>query len=437
MLSLKRFLSFVADKGKKIFSSLLIKKKENINHTIDLCDQLLGEDGVVSAITIAREFWINYERLILEEKENFFLDINKKYRPNYSVINEIAKKFSTNPNEKNREILSEAVEGKRQELIRRLNMAPNGTQYLVHMREDLLFFLRKHEVLKSLDYDFRHLFRSWFNPGFLKLIRVQKNTDPDILDKIIKYERVHEIKNMESLYRRLENDRLFYAFLHPIVDKEPLIFVQVALTKGIGKSIQEITEGAVESLDHNDTATFYSISNSSEGLQGITLGNFLIKRVVFEIQQILPKIKNFYTLSPITGFADWFLKQDNQKLDKILNKNLNKLNFLRDNPEIVNLDISKIKENEKLIKDLVLHYLINEKIGKKPANGVANFHLNNGAIIFDVVPNGDLSQKGLKDSFGLMVNYFYDNDKILQNHLNFVKNGKISISEQLKSYVKN
>ncbi|MFM7673814.1 MAG: malonyl-CoA decarboxylase domain-containing protein [Candidatus Fonsibacter sp.] len=437
MLSLKRFLSFVADKGKKIFSSLLIKKKENINHTIDLCDQLLGEDGVVSAITIAREFWINYERLILEEKENFFLDINKKYRPNYSVINEIAKKFSTNPNEKNREILSEAVEGKRQELIRRLNMAPNGTQYLVHMREDLLFFLRKHEVLKSLDYDFRHLFRSWFNPGFLKLIRVQKNTDPDILDKIIKYERVHEIKNMESLYRRLENDRLFYAFLHPIVDKEPLIFVQVALTKGIGKSIQEITEGAVESLDDNDTATFYSISNSSEGLQGITLGNFLIKRVVFEIQQILPKIKNFYTLSPITGFADWFLKQDNQKLDKILNKNLNKLNFLRDNPEIVNLDISKIKENEKLIKDLVLHYLINEKTEKKPANGVANFHLNNGAIIFDIVVNGDLSQKGLKDSFGLMVNYFYDNDKILQNHLNFVKNGKISISEQLKSYVKN
>jgi len=437
VLSLKRFLSFVADKGKKIFSSLLIKKKENINHTIDLCDQLLGEDGVVSAITIAREFWINYERLILEEKENFFLDINKKYRPNYSVINEIAGKFSSNPNEKNREILSEAVEGKRQELIRRLNMAPNGTQYLVHMREDLLFFLRKHEVLKSLDYDFRHLFRSWFNPGFLKLIRVQKNTDPDILDKIIKYERVHEIKNMESLYRRLENDRLFYAFLHPIVDKEPLIFVQVALTKGIGKSIQEITEGAVESLDDNDTATFYSISNSSEGLQGITLGNFLIKRVVFEIQQILPKIKNFYTLSPITGFADWFLKQDNQKLDKILNKNLNKLNFLRDNPEIVNLDISKIKENEKLIKDLVLHYLINEKTGKKPANGVANFHLNNGAIIFDIVVNGDLSQKGLKDSFGLMVNYFYDNDKILQNHLNFVKNGKISISEQLKSYVKN
>jgi len=437
VLSLKRFLSFVADKGKKIFSSLLIKKKENINHTIDLCDQLLGEDGVVSAITIAREFWINYERLILEEKENFFLDINKKYRPNYSVINEIAGKFSSNPNEKNREILSEAVEGKRQELIRRLNMAPNGTQYLVHMREDLLFFLRKHEVLKSLDYDFRHLFRSWFNPGFLKLIRVQKNTDPDILDKIIKYERVHEIKNMESLYRRLENDRLFYAFLHPIVDKEPLIFVQVALTKGIGKSIQEITEGAVESLDDNDTATFYSISNSSEGLQGITLGNFLIKRVVFEIQQILPKIKNFYTLSPITGFADWFLKQDNQKLDKILNKNLNKLNFLRDNPEIVNLDISKIKENEKLIKDLVLYYLINEKTGKKPANGVANFHLNNGAIIFDIVVNGDLSQKGLKDSFGLMVNYFYDNDKILQNHLNFVKNGKISISEQLKSYVKN
>ncbi len=437
MSSLKRFLTFIADKGKKILSNLFLKKKENIQHTINLCDQLLGEDGVVSGITIAREFWNDYEKFTLNEKENFFLDINKKYRPNYSMISELARKFSSNPNEINREILSEAVEGYRQELIRRLNMAPNGTQYLVQMREDLLFFLKKHEVLKSLDYDFRHLFRSWFNPGFLKLIRVQKNTDANILEKIIKYERVHEIKNIESLYRRLENDRLFYTYLHPILDGEPLIFVQVALTKGVGRSIQEITEGEVQGLEEKDTATFYSISNSSKGLQGITLGNFLIKRVLFEIQQILPKIKNFYTLSPITGFADWFLKQDNKKLDKILGKNSNKLNFLRDNSEIVNLDILKIKENEKLIKELILHYLINEKIGKRLANGVANFHFNNGAIIFDIVINGDLSQKGLKDSFGLMVNYFYDNDKILQNHLNFVKSGKISISEQLKSYVKN
>ncbi len=157
MSSLKRFLTFIADKGKKILSNLFLKKKENIQHTINLCDQLLGEDGVVSGITIAREFWNDYEKFTLNEKENFFLDINKKYRPNYSMISELARKFSSNPNEINREILSEAVEGYRQELIRRLNMAPNGTQYLVQMREDLLFFLKKHEVLKSLDYDFRHL----------------------------------------------------------------------------------------------------------------------------------------------------------------------------------------------------------------------------------------------------------------------------------------
>jgi malonyl-CoA decarboxylase len=320
MSGLKKFLTFVADKGKSFFSNLFTKKKDTASHLTDLCEQLISEDGVVSGITIAREIWQLYEKITLEEKEKFFLEIDKKFKPDYSVINKACRDFIDNSNETTLGILNQATEGRRQELIRRLNLAPNGTQYLVRMREDLIYFLNKHEKLKGLDKDFRHLFRSWFNPGFLKLTRIKKDTDPDILQKIIKNERVHEIKSIEALYRRLENDRLLFAYFHPILDKEPLIFVQVAFTKGVGNSIQAITEGSVSNSDDYDAVTFYSISNSNKGLQGITLGNFLIKRVVFEIQQEFPKVKNFYTLSPIPGLATWFTKQSDDKI-KIILKN--------------------------------------------------------------------------------------------------------------------
>ena len=357
MLGLKKFLNFIADRSKGLFLNLFTKKKDSTSHLTDLCDKLISEDGVVSGITIAREIWQLYEKLSLEEKEIFFLQIDKKYKPNYSIIVKACKVFIDKNNETNLEILNEATEGKRQELIRRLNLAPNGTQYLVKMREDLIYFLNKHPELKSLDKDFRHLFRSWFNPGFLKLTRIKKDTDPDILQKIIKNERVHEIKSIEALYRRLENDRLFYAYFHPILDKEPLIFVQVAFTKGVGNSIQAITEGDLSNADDYDSVTFYSISNSNKGLQQITLGNFLIKRVVFEIQQQFPKVKQFYTLSPIPGFASWFLKQTEVKIKNIFkNYNPSQLYFLKDE-NIDSFNYKKLEENKQALKKITYYYL--------------------------------------------------------------------------------
>ena len=303
------------------------------------------------------------------------------------------------------------------------------------MREDLIYFLNKHPELKSLDKDFRHLFRSWFNPGFLKLTRIKKDTDPDILQKIIKNERVHEIKSIEALYRRLENDRLFYAYFHPILDKEPLIFVQVAFTKGIGNSIQAITEGEVSNTDDYDSVTFYSISNSNKGLQQITLGNFLIKRVVFEIQQEFPKVKQFYTLSPIPGLASWFLKQPETKIKSILkNNNSSQLYFLKDE-NIDSFNYKKIEENKEALKKITYYYLTEEKFNNRPLNGVANFHLNNGASIYDIVINADLSSNGYKESFGIMVNYYYELEKIVKNHEDFVNKGKISIMNNLKEHV--
>jgi len=434
MVGLKKFLAFIADKGKKIVTNLFVKRKDAVDHLVDLCDELISENGAISGITISREIFIIYDKFSLDEKEKFFLIINKKYRPDYSTINKASRDFIDNNNEINLSNLNLAVEGRRQELIRRLNLAPNGTQYLVNMREDLLFFLAKDNKLQSLDKDFRHLFRSWFNPGFLKLVRIQKDTDSDILQKIIKHERVHEIKSIESLYRRLENDRLFFAYFHPIVDKDPLIFVQVALTKGVGTSIQEITEGGISSLTDYDTATFYSISNANKGLQGITLGNFLIKRVVFQIQQEMPKIKNFFTLSPIPGFANWFLHQSDEKIKKILkNFDIRRLLFLKDQEDI-NFNQYKIEDNKEALKKLVYYYLVEEKKDKKPINSVAYFHFNNGALLHDILLNANLSLNGYKESFGIMVNYHYELEKILQIHEDFVKKGKILLSENLKAY---
>ena len=434
MVGLKKFLAFIADKGKKIVTDLFVKRKDAVDHLIDLCDELISENGAISGITISREIFIIYDKFSLDEKEKFFLIINKRYRPDYSTINKASRDFIDNNNEITLSNLNLAVEGRRQELIRRLNLAPNGTQYLVNMREDLLYFLAKDNKLQTLDKDFRHLFRSWFNPGFLKLVRIQKDTDSDILQKIIKHERVHEIKSIESLYRRLENDRLFFAYFHPIVDKDPLIFVQVALTKGVGTSIQEITEGGISSLTDYDTATFYSISNANKGLQGITLGNFLIKRVVFQIQQEMPKIKNFFTLSPIPGFANWFLHQSDEKIKKILkNFDIRRLLFLKDQEDI-NFNQYKIEDNKEALKKLVYYYLVEEKKDKKPINSVAYFHFNNGALLHDILLNANLSLNGYKESFGIMVNYHYELEKILQIHEDFVKKGKILLSENLKAY---
>jgi len=434
MVGLKKFLAFIADKGKKIVTNLFVKKKDAVDHLVDLCDELISENGAISGITISREIFIIYDKFSLDEKEKFFLIINKKYRPDYSTINKASRDFIDNNNEINLSNLNLAVEGRRQELIRRLNLAPNGTQYLVNMREDLLYFLAKDQKLQTLDKDFRHLFRSWFNPGFLKLVRIQKDTDSDILQKIIKHERVHKIKSIESLYRRLENDRLFFAYFHPIVDKDPLIFVQVALTKGVGTSIQEITEGGISSLTDYDTATFYSISNANKGLQGITLGNFLIKRVVFQIQQEMPKIKKFFTLSPIPGFANWFLLQSDEKIKKILkNFDIRRLLFLKDQEDI-NFNQYKIEDNKEALKKLVYYYLVEEKKDKKPINSVAYFHFNNGALLHDILLNANLSLNGYKESFGIMVNYHYELEKILQIHEDFVKKGKILLSENLKAY---
>ena len=433
MLDLKKIISSIADAGQKIFKKSNIKKND-LESLISLCDDLLSSKGIVFGITVARDITNLYKVLSYENKLNFFKEINKRYKPDHKKVNDAIKVFTKNQNENNLSELFLVSEGRRRELFRRMNIAPNGTSIIVKLREDLLKFIKENKELVQLDDDIRHLFKAWFNPGFLKLEKITWETKALVLEKIIKYERVHLMSDMNDLKRRLGEDRRFFSYFHPALEDEPIIFVQVALTKGLGKSIQEIMKPNTGDEKKYDTATFYSISNCQEGLARVTLGHFLIKRVLYEIQEELPNIQNFGTLSPIPGFADWFIYQDEKKIKSIVGQSSGNLSFLKS----ANLKVgdSRIISNKDSISKLVAHYLINEKnLENFPIGDVTRFHLRNGAIIDDIVINANVSEAGYKRSFGVMVNYLYELKNIEKNHEAFVSSKKVICSEKVKNYL--
>ena len=434
MFNLKQIVSLIADAGQKLFNKDNIKNND-LESILSLCDDLISNKGAAFGIVVARDITELYQTLSSENKFLFFKKINEKYKPSISKVNEAIDTYKNSQNEKTLSNLFKVLEGSRRELFRRMNMAPNGTSIIVALREDMLKILDKNKDLKPLDNDLRHLFRAWFNPGFLKLEKITWNTKAAILEKIIKYERVHQMNDMNELKRRLSEDRRFFSYFHPALEDEPIIFVQVALTKGLGKSIQELMKPSIGDQTKYDTATFYSISNCQEGLSRVTLGNFLIKRVIYEIQEELPHIKNFGTLSPIPGFVDWFSYLEQNKIKNIL-KNLpdQDLSFLKSK----NLKIgdNRILLNKDAIMKLVIHYINNEKNHKGlPINEVSRFHLGNGAIVDDIVINANISEIGFKRSFGVMVNYLYELKNIEKNHEDYINNKKVIISNKLKKYL--
>jgi malonyl-CoA decarboxylase len=433
MLDLKKIISSIADAGQKLFKKPKIKS-DDLDSIINLCDELLSNKGIVFGITVARDITNLYQELSHENKLIFFKKINEKYKPNYEEVDSTIKLYSQSRDEKSLSKLFVAAEGKRRELFRRMNIAPNGTAIIVKMREDLLSLIEKNKELIYLDGDLIHLFKAWFNPGFLNLEKITWETKALVLEKIIKYERVHLMKDMNDLKRRLGEDRRFFSFFHPALEDEPVIFVQVALTKGLGKSIQEIMKPGSDIEKKYDTATFYSISNCQEGLTRVTLGNFLIKRVIFEIQEELPNIKKFGTLSPIPGFAEWLYYSDENKIKNILQKSSSDMSFLK-SPNFKAGDMRIISYKENIIK-LVAHYLINEKdLNGFPVGDVTRFHLRNGATINDIVINADISEAGFKRSFGVMVNYLYELNDIEKNHEDFINNKKVIYSRELKKFL--
>jgi len=430
---LKKIINSIADAGKELLNKALPVQK-NLETLLELCDDLISYKGVASGIAIAREISEIYLSLSKEDKKKFFIAVDEKFKPNLEAAEKKSLEFIKNKNTNTLKELSSLAEGKRQEFIRRMNMAPNGTAFLVSMREDLLRFVLEDSSLSNLDEDFRHLFRSWFNPGFLRLERITWDTKAAVLERIISYEKVHKIKDMTDLKRRLDEDRRFYAYFHPVLPDEPLIFVQVAFTQGLASSVQDIIKPMTPNQPKADTATFYSISNCQQGLTSVTLGNFLIKRVVYEIQQENPKIKHFGTLSPLPGFAEWVNYIEENKLRFILgSEDYEKVKFLRSTE--IKIGDPRIIEHKKIIKKLTIHYLIKEKVNGKPVNAVTRFHLGNGASIENIVINGNISDYGYNESFGIMVNYIYHLDKLEKIHEEYISNHQISYSDKIKKYV--
>tara|TARA_R110002049_G_scaffold279949_1_gene459055 strand:- start:144 stop:1433 length:1290 start_codon:yes stop_codon:yes gene_type:complete len=415
-----------------IISKKSIKKdskgKYKIDYVLNLCEELVSFKGRTSGISLATKVLNEYQNFNEVEKLSFFLEINKKFTPNISNISDDAKLFLENCNIKNLNKLSISIEGKRQELFRRMNMAIGGSEKLVFMRGDLLPLISRYPNLKELDDDLIHLFRSWFNPGFLKLKRINWSTKASILEKFIANEKVHKMDNLADIKKRLQCHKEFYAYFHPAIKIEPIIFVEVAYTKGIGKSVQEIiNRNNKTSLLEFDSCMFYSINNCLVGLSRISLGNFLIKRVVQKIIDDKPNIKTFYTLSPVPGFANWVLEKQGANTEGHISK--------KEKKEISDMyeesyDLDKLSIDAKnVILKLCGIYLIKIKIKNKPINKVASFHLGNGAFIKDIFWNGDLSLNGLKSSFGIMVNYEYDLKKMDEFHEAFFSVGKITVSK--------
>src|SRR5689334_14457644 len=282
--------------------------KHDASDLLELCEALLSGRGEASGITMAREVIDGYHQLDANGRLAFFHELARQFGPDHERLKQAIETFRDRPSDADASDLHFASEPRRQELFRRINRAPGGTGELVQMRADLLGLMNGRGELAALDRDVAHLLSSWFNRGFLVLRRIDWSTPANILEKIIRYEAVHEISDWDDLRRRLDPvDRRCYAFFHPAMVDEPLIFVEVALTEAIPSAIAPLlaVERQPVPIDRARTAVFYSISNTQRGLGGISFGNFLIKQVVEELRRELPRLDTFVTLSPVPGFMQW------------------------------------------------------------------------------------------------------------------------------------
>ena len=413
--------------------------KPSKDKLVSLCEDLLSEKGEASGIALALEVHETYQALNDDEKLAFFTFLEEHMSPDPEQVQNALNDYKQDPNSQHLESLILAAEPKRLELIRRMNMSPKGVDALVSMRIDLLGFIPEHKNLKIVDNDFRNLFASWFNRGFLNLRRIDWKTPAHILEKLIAYESVHAITNWDDLRRRLARDRRCYAFYHPALgEDEPLIFVEVALVDSLADNVQALLnlDDTIGDPNKLNTAIFYSINNCQPGLRGISLGNFLIKQVVADLKSELPKLKTFSTLSPIPGFVEWVKTTAYSDEDTPVRQLAMQVSEQLDQFD-PNSQQALQMELELPLKKLCAHYLISVKSRRgQVLNPVARFHLGNGAILERINWLGDTSMKGILESGGLMVNYLYDIRYIESNHEAFVKRGEVISSGQVKSLLK-
>lgn len=407
-------------------------REASVESLLSLCDALISGRGEASGVNAATDILGGYRGLGSEEKEHFFSGLAHRFGPDPVALKRAARDYLEVESGEAAILLHQASEPRRQELLRRLNLAPGGTEALVRMREDLIQAARRERGLAAVDLDFQHLFSSWFNRGFLVMRRVDWETPAAILEKIIRYEAVHAINGWADLRRRVDApDRRLYAFFHPALADDPLIFIEVALTRGIPDAIDPILTAERDVLDPEEatTAVFYSISNCQMGLRGISFGSFLIKHVVDELRREVSGLKTFVTLSPVPGFAKW-LKRMRATNDPVLDEEARILvecllpGWHED---------ERLREGaERILMPLAAHYLARatDRTGRS-IDPVARFHLGNGARLERVDWMADTSERGLEQSHGIMVNYRYVLRDIERNHEAFANRGEIAATTQV------
>jgi len=387
---------------------------------VEQCEELLSGRGEASGVALAQEILAAYAELTTGPRIAFFETLATTFGHDRARIDRAIAEWRQAPSDETAADLHVASEPRRLELFRRLNLAPGGTAALVRMREQLLDAMdHRRDDLAVIDNDFIHLFSSWFNRGFLVLRRIDWSTSAAILEKIIRYEAVHEIQDWDELRRRIDPpDRRCYAFFHPALVDEPLIFVEVALTREIPGAIAPILSDKREPVEPQraTTAVFYSITNCQRGLAGVTFGHFLIKQVVEEVSREVFRVGTFVTLSPAPNFAEWLKRErGNAGSAALEDDDREALAALDDENWWRSPDIAE-QVREPLIRAAAWYYVRTRNGRGLPVDSVARFHLGNGARLERLDWLADTSERALKQSYGLMVNYLYDLDYIERNH---------------------
>jgi malonyl-CoA decarboxylase len=427
-------LATIVDRGRAVLDRNRSRRPSG-RDLAALAEALVSGRGEASGIALAQEILDGYQALDWAGRTSFFRALAERFGASRPALDEAARAFLADGDEASALRLHAASEPRRQELIRRLNRAPGGTAALVAMREDLLARLGDHPDFAQVDRDFEHLLTAWFNRGFLVLRRIDWSTPAVILEKIIRYEAVHEINGWEDLRRRIDPpDRRLYAFFHPALVDEPLIFVEVALTAGIPDAIAPILAEDRHPLDpaRATTAVFYSISNCQKGLRGISFGNFLIKQVVEELVRSLPGLKTFVTLSPAPGLRRW-IEADRAREAPVAVSEADRAVLARIDEPGWNQDTEAVAAARPVLLALAAHYLLRARTGQGyPADPVARFHLGNGARLEQLDFLGNDSPRALSESYGLMVNYLYDPRQIERYHEAYANERQIAVAPAVR-----
>ncbi len=403
-----------------------------------LCDALLSSRGEASGMALADDILERWRNLDGDKQHQFMRLLAEKFGPRTERLEAAIDAYQTKRGSKELLELHEAAEPRRQELIRRLNLAPNGIATLVAMRETLLKLKAQDRELAVVDADFAHLFGSWFNRGFLVLRPISWSTPADVLEKIIRYEAVHEINGWDELRRRLApEDRRCFAFFHPRLPDDPLIFVEVALTRAIPDNIADLLREDRAPIHAEDatTAVFYSISNCQEGLRGISFGNFLIKQVVEDLRRDLPELEQFVTLSPVPGFSRWLDSERKTEqpgalsaVDKARLAALDEDDWA-DKPDVI------AAVQPAMTAAAAWYFLRARTKDGRVVDPVARFHLGNGARLERINFLADKSPRAMRQAYGLMVNYMYRLVDIEANHEAFAAHGEVVTTPQIKKLV--